>query len=420
MGGRHTSQGEHQPNPNREADYKDRLFVGQVRNVLTADGKMVVSLQGMPDSEEVSIPMLGLSIAKGSSSWVRYMPRPLDHVVVGFDNLNQPYVVGTVAGPRGAGYSDLTRFSTEGLPGWRQFAELQPGEWDMRSSGGCYLHGSSQGTLTLSSGMTALFLDKRNNEVALQGNLAFGAGASSTTLGLVRRKVLPTSGRATPVGTAPVNMPNAWEVVVANSFPALPLDPAGTIALPLTTFEQYAGNVYPSGPTLGLPSPRLSSIGQPVRFYQAIYMAGPTLIAGRTVEVDAMGNTKVEVNPAATSWSLTGLAGLPALVLGLTASVGSVSVTSALSTTLTSTGPTRLDGLTVQLGGADAVRRAVVGDTLLGQLRQLAADLATGLDAMTAPTGGGPVVATAASAAVRAFEAVMASGTALSTKVLMD
>ena len=90
MGGRHTSQGEHQPNPNREADYKDRLFVGQVRNVLTADGKMVVSLQGMPDSEEVSIPMLGLSIAKGSSSWVRYMPRPLDHVVVGFDNLNQP------------------------------------------------------------------------------------------------------------------------------------------------------------------------------------------------------------------------------------------------------------------------------------------------------------------------------------------
>lgn len=414
-----------------EWEYKSRLFVAQVTGVQAAKGTITVVPNGIGDQVEVTVPMFGLSLSKGSSAWFRYMPKVNDSLIVGYDSQNRLYVLGAVMGfdetsPKGLGYEAVSKLRESGAVGYRQFAELQQGEWDMRSSGGAYVHGSSQGTLTLAAGMSSVVINKRSDTVRIRGTALLASSSSALRLGTVRRKQLVTDAVEADVGLAPVLQPKEWAVRVETSFPSSSLDPA-----PGLLFEQTAGNVYPQGGLVPvgteLLAARTSAQGWPVRLYQAVYMPGPSLLPGRTLEVDAQGNTALEFGPSCTSVRFSGVAGGPASAATfrtsfLTTEISSVGVAGTVGTAITtSLGDTRIDGAQkVILGSTRAIQRVPMGDTLLGQLQAFAVSLGTAMSTLATAPGGGPVQAAAAIKACSDLAAAMGSKSALSLKVYLD
>ena len=391
-----------------ESAIKDRLFTAQVQGVRTREGILVVRPIGAVENEEVTIPMF-LSVARGASSWARYMPQKFDHVVIGFDNLNKAYLVGMAPRPLGPGYEQFAQLQEEPALGWRQFQQLSEGEWDLRSSGGVYVHGSANGTLTMASGLTSAILDKRNEEVRLQGTLRTTSQLTRSCIGSVMRKKTSDDARTSAVGSAPTLQPKEWYTRVETSFPSSSVDTAAGVL-----FEQTAGNVYPQSVVAEgdeTSAAMTSSQSQPLRLYQTIYEAGGDV--ARSVSVDAQGNTAVRYGANATSLILAGLNG--AAVLDVEADIQSLSVSAGAGITLTATSDAALDGQRVLLGGGG--EKAVKGDTLKSILVAFATALEVGLGAMVSPTTGGAVQAQGAVAAAKALGVQVNAGAYLSQKV---
>jgi hypothetical protein len=147
------------------------------------------------------------------------MPQRGDFVLVGYDNRDQAFILGYTAGiPENVGLSvsgayqqvaaakdagevvETTRSNT-GVEtertvkaGLGDFLALQPGEYDLRSSGGATIYGNNDGSLYLAGGARAwVRLDKKNQEVHGEAPL-FYLASTGTELrsGLIKRRVLPT------------------------------------------------------------------------------------------------------------------------------------------------------------------------------------------------------------------------------------
>lgn len=260
-----------------------RVHIGQVTTVNTKAGTMKVALRGTQLDVTVPIPTT-LHMGRATSAWQRYMPTELDFVLIAFDAVDQAVVVGNyvwgaseLASSADAipqyigGYAAAADAKAAGVAGFREFVELKRGEWDMRSSGGAYMHGSAGGVLSLYAGTTAWRLRKSDNEIQGEGGLVRTVSDSSVLrFGDVKRKLLPTDFSETKI----VGSNKEYSVHVSQALP-------GGAELPVYDF--VAGDVRDG---LGLPVPA-APIGPAV--VKETVSAGVTAVYTRSV--DAAGNT---------------------------------------------------------------------------------------------------------------------------------
>jgi hypothetical protein len=116
-------------------------------------------------TREVTIPVLWFSGRGGKAAWGRYMPHGNEDVHVGYRNDDTAVILGYNINNPGEepdeGYAHLKQLQEDGAAGYAVFKELKPGEFDFKSSGDVYIHGSSQGTLSLYGGQAFIKLDKQ-------------------------------------------------------------------------------------------------------------------------------------------------------------------------------------------------------------------------------------------------------------------
>lgn len=174
-----------------ETQNANRTLIGQITSVDNRRGLITVrTVNGQ--SFEMPIPLIGFSpqtqvdadgnpISGLRSSWIRYMPQNFDFVKVAFGPDRRPECVGMACwgdlenspGPLGqlGGYNDVVRAREEGIPGFTEFRDLRPGEWDMRSRGNAYIFGSATGVLFLAGGGAQLVLRKEDDASRLRATL---------------------------------------------------------------------------------------------------------------------------------------------------------------------------------------------------------------------------------------------------------
>jgi len=380
---------------------------------------------------------MGLSPAKGTASWMRYMPRQGDHIIFGLSNDNTPYPLsyvpfgaaadpttpdtddkkgGTSGSTQGInvlspGYAALRKFNEEQVSGWGQFESLGDGEWDMRSSGGAYIFGSKKGKLTFSGGNAAtLSLSRNRSEMEVDAPLTTGTANSCLwRYGEVKRQGATDSqpvrvSEAAPILSQPLgaSSPMEWSVRLGNSIPF----PNSLLApMPaLITYEEKAGDVYSDDTPMLAGSLQTSSIGAPIRYMRAVHMTASPLpvfqqapaytLLGHLFTVDALGNMETVVNPAATSIKLGPPAGLvAATALEVETFSATVNCTTGIEL-ISAIDTVRLDGMSIQFGGATtAIEPVVLGLKLQAALTTFATTMSGIFSAMsTTPTGIGPVL----------------------------
>ena len=422
-----------------------RIKLGRITHVDPDNGKIKVGSYLSCSGEDMSIPCMGLSpMNKGAASWMRYMPREGDYVVYGLDNLNTPFPLcfvpfasaadptpedtaekkgGTSGSTTGLdvlspGYAVLRKFQQENLSGFLQFGVLKRGEWDMRSSGGSYIHGSDKGKLTFSAnGAADLSLSRNRAEINVEAplstaqanNCLFRYGAVKRQGPLDTAPVLP--GKVLQLLPPAAPDPMEWSIRLGNSFPVL--NPVLALAPASITYEEKAGDIWSDdiagalGKTVAAGTQQASSViaAQPLRYMRAVHMGGSVLpvfqqapaypLIAHLFTIDALGNMETVVNPAATSIKLGPPAGLVAAT-ALEVETFSATVNCTAGIELTSlTDTVRLDGMSIQFGGAaTAIEPVVLGLKLQAALTAFATTMSGIFSAMsTTPTGLGPVLA---------------------------
>lgn len=232
----------------KEWQYKNRTYVGQIKHVRPDNGTIdVVLTNGEP--ETVNIPFAGLSVARSipvgsngdsklsvdgvKASWIRYMPQVGDFVECGYTAENQCEALSYTAfgsDPESSSkrltgaYGQLRRHANERRFNLREFNDLQPGEWDMRSSGAAYVRGDRYGELTLRGGaMVKVKLQKRNTRITTEVGTLCSSAAGNLGLTTVHSTTLfPLRYRsrfyldAPPVPPTPLDTVETLRVEVDN------------------------------------------------------------------------------------------------------------------------------------------------------------------------------------------------------------
>ena len=300
---------------NAEAAIKSRTHIAQVVDVDAPNGHIVIRLQTTNEEFKVQLPFHGLSINGFRSSWIRYMPQARDFVKVAFGPDNSPEVVGyaamgdgdfdTGAAPRQNAYAIIRTIAEAEPNGFGLiFKQLAPGEWDMRSSGGAYVLGTQDGTLTLAGGGGAgIRLVKGRQEAHHDGGLQVGAfDGVLTRSGRVKRTLNPLS----PTEAEPV-VPNV------GAFPAPPgmlstlrehtvtvgFEPAPGVKLTYTdaasgTLTDKFGLPIPAVPTVLAAGVQVTPSLAGVLRHRSRFYGIDGLLPQVTVEVDALGGIQLE------------------------------------------------------------------------------------------------------------------------------
>jgi len=273
-----------------ERQFNNRIYLGKIRSVDEDNGVVSVDVFGVGQHNQILIPLHAISIHKTRSSWIRYMPQSGDYVKVGFGPDNHPEILtyalygddptdgrtdgnpGSYA-PRVSGYKQIRRLKERsdagekpgGVPlGLRDFIPLRQGEWDLRSSGGAYIHGSQFGVVTLSAGQNVIKVDKPNEEVSAETQL-FKLDAGNETfirLGDIKRKLTPADTGETTVSASISGIVSTREYHLKVS---QVVDPTG-VTPPLTVYEEKMGDIRDDDGVPTIPIPLLVS--------KAAYTAG--------------------------------------------------------------------------------------------------------------------------------------------------
>lgn len=293
-----------------EKQFHNRIYVGQISYVDTNRGTIDVVIGSAGKKEKVVIPLLALSANGFQSAWMRFMPAVGDYVQIGFGADNSPHVLGyatwghedfgatsgtdvTASGYRVGGYATLSKLRAKNVAGLREFVQLKPGEWDMRSSGGAYMRGSRNGTLLFATGSVSRTYDKVRSEIRDSAAMyEYDEGGIRIRLGDVKRRLLVTDfvdKAATPAG-------KAWEVDIAYT------------STPVTTnhyYEHRIGDVRDD--TIGAYEPGIT-LGSVLRVKQRVFDG---LIPNFKTEsysflVDNLGNVSMQLAPTATTHTQAG------------------------------------------------------------------------------------------------------------------
>lgn len=314
-----------------EKSIKNRIHIGQIGSVDTANGQVVVRLATTGEEFKLEIPLGGFSIRGLQSSWMRYMPQRNEFVKVGFELDNTPRILaygtfgeefsptgerqGSISAPRQGSYATVRRLAeaNEGSLGLI-FRELKEGEWDMRSSGGAEIYGSRNGTLTIAGGGGASMrlVKSRGEELHRSSLLKIDEEGVQIRAGVLRRKNLPIDAaeadpfiRPNPAaflgGSTPTLMSTLREYKTTVGFASPPL---GTPFLKY--YEHDVGTPMDDlgAPVLAVPSP-LPGPTQVIPFppnalrARTGWFALDGLVPALKVEVDFLGNVQVEQLPTA-------------------------------------------------------------------------------------------------------------------------
>lgn len=428
-----------------EWQVKNRVFLMQIDAVKPETGQVSAVAVGFHKKEErLELPLPGFSLNRTKSSWIRYMPQRGDFVLVGYDNRDQAFILGYTAGiPENVGLSisgayrqvtaakeageviETTRSNTGAeteqtvKAGLGDFLALQPGEYDLRSSGGATIYGNSDGSLYLAGGARSwVRLDKKNQEVHGEAPL-FYLTSTGTELrsGLIKRRVLPTDykessitslGHSTNLAIDPTGT-REWHTHIEH------LTPAGvSIALG----DKWFGGVRSN---LGIPIDAGPVPGVPLRELTRVYVPGtlsaaPVKLTANEVAIDILGNTKVQHGPSTTLVQVGKDSTAPATAL----QVEYTTVTAKAAASVA------LEAPRVALGGAEAVESGVKGTTTIAALLKLSGALtrvATELSVAANAVPGGQGIVLAAQdmlAACLTFTAEIAPANTLSTKVFLE
>jgi hypothetical protein len=203
-------------------------------------------------------------------------------VVVGYDaTANED--------PDKVGWPIFKRFADEGKSAFAVFRELKPGEYDFKSSGDAYIHGSSGGTLLLSGGQAFIKLDKQSyRHSAKAAEYNFTSEASELRVGTVFRKELPTDATESPLAQG------IYKEFLLDLNQALPTGEGA----PQSKVKIHLGDIIETPANI----PEIGPKGAPLRARISLGDAGNALEMFK-IEIDQMGNVVWEQanNPAATT-----------------------------------------------------------------------------------------------------------------------
>lgn len=185
------------------ARYYSRIVRGKLTSPTPDVGKCQVNTLEVFGTREVTIPPLWFSGNGGKSAWGRYMPFGNEDVHIGYRNDDSAVVLGyNINNPGeepGEGYAYLKELADEKKAGYAVFRELKSGEFDFKSSGDAYIHGSNQGTLLLSGGQAFIKLDKQAYRLESKASeYNYNSETSNMRFGTVFRKDLPTDESEVP------------------------------------------------------------------------------------------------------------------------------------------------------------------------------------------------------------------------------
>lgn len=393
----------------REAEHKalfSAIHRARVSEIHIDKGTVTLSLESVVYTQEVTMPLLGLSAPPDltsdapvadfkSASWGRYIPQVGDVLLVGFDMNGTLYSLGYASiFYRGFNLAD-EGLEDQGGISWGESSEkrLKPGDWDFKSARESSLYLGNQARLA--SGQNSFSLNRDTGDIIVNTPLlSEQIGVSTFRYGAVRRTVLPTDTSESYIYTSRL----------------------GTIAQESTQSVKWLGT--PLGSVLAH-----HSIGDVVEQTSGVYtlkLSGATVplpvrkwftstdITGYLTtydeEVDSLGNYLVTADTAVDfKWSTT----LAAWDI------------SNLSTTISSTAFITLDSLRVALGSSTAVDAVIKGTTSVSGMSSYLEAIAVIYESMAAASTG-PIAAlnpgfTALALAARTYKATLTN--TLSTKV---
>lgn len=372
MAGRDQIPGEYSPyeDVRNHERYHSRLVRGQIRSVNTDDGIATVDTIDVVGTRQITVPPLWFSATGRTSAWGRYMPMGDEVVDVAYRNDDTAVINNydaTATQDRSAGWSFLRTLKEAGnVPGIAVFRNLKRGEWDFKSSGDAYIHGSNQGTLTLAGGQAFIKLDKLNYRMESRSSeFHQNSETAETRFGTVFRKALPTDLAESPVSSGVFK-----EFLVDVNFPL----PTGTPSVQ-SRAKLHFGDIL-DNTTL---TPVLGKFGAPLR---ARISLGNTadLLEVFKLEIDALGNVDwVQSQPATQTSIITD------------------------QTTVTLNG--LLGRLFIELAGTTTVKVAIAD-----HLQTLYTNLFNWLATHTHPTGVGPSGPPVQAASIPPYDVKINSG----------
>lgn len=354
-----------------ETEFHNRVHIGQITGVRADDGLITVRLT-TGAVHKMPIPVYGFSMplarADGQvlrsgtrASWMRYMPQVGDFVKVAYGPDNRPEVISAATwgdlpsevGPQGqlGGYAQYSRARDRGEPGMEVFFKLNPGEWDMRSSGNAYIRGGQFGTLSLAGGGVSVFLRKEQEQFdARAGRFEFDSTGARMRLGDVKRQLSSGFQEDQVQGSG-----KEFELQVNHQAAPSP-------APPLEFYEFRAGDLRDSAGVVE------TGVSGPLRLRERVLDGAAQ--AGQPVpyvrEIDALGNVTETLATTATSHQITGSA------LAEFSRTGYLSMTHEAATSIT------LASARVALGSATASQPVPRGTDLVTQLMAIVVPTALG------------------------------------------
>lgn len=337
-----------------ERQVHNRVHVGQILSVDPGRGTCKVAVHGTPQEFTAVIPTQAISLNQANgfkSSWQRYMPQRYSFVKIGYGLDNRPQLLGMATwghagstnGPYIAGYAQVQERANRSEDGLSDFVELQEGEWDMRSSGNAYLHGSNKGRLLLAGGAVRMELRKEEDEFDLRSSLTrITNGAGSTIrLGTIKRALGPSAFTETEIDGST----NEYSVRV---------ETGGLASLPM--YESRLGDVRNS---FGVPEIGIAPLRARYSYYD---VSG--LVKAFEATVDQLGNVDAVHGPIATSGlSLSGTTG------SLNTQYLNTEINSFVTTTISSTARTTVSSLNpiggIAIGSDAATNRMILSTVFL-------------------------------------------------------
>lgn len=280
-----------------------RLQICQIESINTRTGEILVKIPQLSETRRCHVKIDGFTADGFRSSWFRTVPKVGSTVLVFFDHQNNGFILSSsmfsldsddqVNNPVNKLYYTLTRLREEGDNSYNDWRELRQGEIDARSSGGCYLHMSDNGILSLISGKTIFKINKNRNELSVDADtLRSSSSFSEFRFGEVKRKATATDIRDNPVSDTVSNHEMSYRLFTRS----VSQETSPVLA------SSRIGNVW----DWDSPVPSVSGEGFPLRIKNESYLASsPGENPTYSFEVDAVGNVSMNTSQVNTTFSVS-------------------------------------------------------------------------------------------------------------------
>jgi hypothetical protein len=221
--------------------YFSGIHRARVEAVHIDKGTVEVRMDGLPSIQEVTIPLLGLSLPypkdgndktyMTSSSWGRYIPQVGDMLLIGFNSNGTAYALGYHAVfYQGMKYLDDQREAKGGI-GWGEASgkKLKEGDWDFKSARGCSFYMGYDAKLA--SGSHSIEINKTQGNVTLTSALVqdrYGEAGVSRK-GQAKRFLTPVDPAETDIfsiipGNSPKIAQESYDVVSYGTVLGVPIE----------------------------------------------------------------------------------------------------------------------------------------------------------------------------------------------------